>query len=62
MFEHLNKSDFGQPFSLYEIKTVTNCQTPVVAKSKRLGVDFVFPLSQESQPRQKLVVPGKLGV
>ena len=44
------------------------CPTLVLAKSKRLGVDFVFPLSQshsqsqESQPHQKLVVSGKLEV
>ena len=40
------------------------CKTPVLAKSKRLGVDFVFPLSQwqsqSQQPHQNLEVPGKL--
>ena len=44
------------------------CQTPILAKSKRLGVDFVFALSQESQsqesqesqPHQNPVVPGKV--
>ena len=32
-------------------------QTPVLAKFKRLGVDFVFPLSQSQsqQPHQNLV-------
>ena len=48
------------------------CQTPVLAKSKRLGVDFVFTLSQQQQqqqqqqwqqqPYQKKELPGNLGI
>ena len=44
-----------------------HCQAPILAKSKRLGVDFVFApsqesqsQSQESQPHQNPVVPGKV--
>ena len=44
-----------------------SCQTPILAKSKRLGVDFVFApsqesqsQSQESQPHRNPVVPGKV--
>ena len=50
-------------YSFINLLHYNYCQTPVLAKSKRLGVDFVFPLSQESQesqPHQNLVVPGKL--
>jgi hypothetical protein len=55
-------SDAGK---LYKLGKPSFCQTPILAKSKKIGVDFVFPLSQEShsqesQPHQNLVVPGKL--
>ena len=48
------------------LSCVEYCQTPDLAKSKSLGVGFVFPLSQwlsqGSQPHPNIVVPGKLEV
>jgi hypothetical protein len=55
---------FGPPSQSWLV-FAAYCQTPILAKSKRLGVDFVFPLSQsqsqESEPHTKEQLPDKTG-
>ena len=65
--EFLGMGTSDQVPSLILLKSTNQkkyCQTPVLAKSNRQGVEFVFPLSQPqsgSQHHQNKALPDNLG-